>query len=85
MQYDHTQTAPLHLLFVGVGIAMLVGGWLTRELVVQIILYCSGGLMFILALSFRQLTVSDENDRLLISFGPLPLFRCAFSIPRSRR
>jgi len=75
MQYDHTQTAPLYLLHVGVGIAILIGGWLTPEVVVQIILYCSGGLMFLFALSFRQLNVSDEGDRLLISFGPLPLFR----------
>ena len=75
MQYDHTQSAPLYLLLVGVGIAMIVGGWLTPELVVQIILVCSGMLMFLFALSFRQLTVSDEGDRLLICFGPLPLFR----------
>lgn len=75
MQYDHTQNAPLHLLLVGVGIAMLIGGWLTPELVVQIILFCTGLLMFLLALCFRQLTVSDEGDGLLISFGPLPLFR----------
>lgn len=75
MQYEHTQTAPLHLLLVGVGITMLIGGWLTPELAVQIILFCSGGLMFLFALSFRKLTVRDEGDRLLISFGPLPLFR----------
>jgi hypothetical protein len=75
MQYDHTQTSPLYLILVGVGIALLVGAWLTPEWFVQIILLCSGGLMFILALCFRQLTVSDEGDRLLICFGPLPLFR----------
>ena len=74
MQYDHTQFAPLHLLLVGVGIAMLVGGWLTPELFVQMILFLSGGMMFLLALCFRQLRVCDEGDRLLISFGPLPLF-----------
>jgi hypothetical protein len=75
MQYDHTQTAPLHLLLVGVGIAMLIGGWLTPELVVQIILFTSSGLMLLAACCFRHLTVSDESDWLLISFGPLPLFR----------
>ena len=75
MQYDHTQTSPLYLLLIGVGIAMFVGGWLTPEMVVQIILFCSGVLMFVLALSFRELTVSDESDRLRIGFGPLPLFR----------
>ena len=75
MQYEHTQKAPLYLILVSVGVAMLIAGWLAPELVVQIILLSSGGLMFLLAQCFGQLTVSDENDRLLISFGPLPLFR----------
>lgn len=75
MQYKHTQTAPLFLLLAAVGIGMLVAAWLTPEPTIQIILVSCGGLMFVLALSARQLTVSDEYDRLLISFGPLPLFR----------
>ena len=75
MQYHHTQTSPLYLIIVAVGIGMLIGGWLTPEWIVQIILLCSGGLMFLLAMCFRQLTVSDEDDRLLVCFGPLPLFR----------
>ena len=75
MQYDHTQTAPLYLLLVVVGIGMVVAAWLAPQQTMQIILASSGGLMLLLALCFRQLTVSDEYDRLLISFGPLPLFR----------
>jgi hypothetical protein len=75
MQYDHTQYAPLYLILVGVGIAMLVAGWLVPEQIVRIILLSSGGLMFLLAQCFGQLTVRDENDRLSICFGPLPLFR----------
>jgi hypothetical protein len=59
MQYDRTQTAPLYLILVGVGITMIVGGWLTPDWIVRIILFCSGGLMFLLALCFRQLTVSS--------------------------
>ena len=54
---------------------MFVGAWITPESVLQIILACSGGFMMVLSLAFRQLTVSDETDGLLISFGPLPLFR----------
>lgn len=75
MQYDHTQSAQLYLLFLVVGIGMLVGAWLTPAETMRIILAISGAVMFVLAVSFRQLTVSDEFDRLLISFGPLPLFR----------
>ena len=75
MQYDHTQHAPLYLILVGVGIAMLIAGWAVPEQIVRIILVSSGGLMFLLAQWFGQLTVRDENDRLSICFGPLPLFR----------
>lgn len=75
MQYDHTQSAQLYLLLVVVGIGMLVGAWLTPAEMMQIILASTGALMFVFALSFRQMTVSDEFDRLLISFGPLPMFR----------
>jgi hypothetical protein len=75
MRYDHTQRAPLYLILVGVGLAILVAAWLTPLRIVQIVLLCSGGLMLLLAASFRQLTVKDEGDHLLIEFGPLPLFR----------
>jgi hypothetical protein len=77
MQYDHTETAPLYLILVGVGIAMLIGGWLTPELIVPTgsksnqrsdsgeasgRRLCSGG-----AFSIRQFSVGDEGDRLLIA------------------
>lgn len=75
MQYDNTQSAPLYLLLVATGIGMLVGSWMIPEQVPQLIVAGSGGLMFVLALSFRHLSVSDEGQCLLVSFGPLPLFR----------
>lgn len=75
MQYEHTQQAPLYLVLVAVGIGMLAGAWFTPIQAVQIVLLFSGGLMLVLAATFRQLTVRDEGDHLLIQFGPLPLFR----------
>lgn len=75
MQYDHTQQAPLYLILVAVGIGMLAGAWFTPIQAVQIVLVISGGLMFVLAATFRQLTVRDEANHLLIQFGPLPLLR----------
>lgn len=75
MQYNHTQNAPIYLILVGVAIAMFIGGWLVPVQLVQIILLSSSGLMFLLAQCFGRLTVSDENDRVVICFGPLPLFR----------
>ena len=75
MAYRHTQTAPLYLILVGVGTAILLAAHSTSEMTVRLILLSSAGVMFLLALCFQQLTVADQGQRLLISFGPLPLFR----------
>jgi hypothetical protein len=75
MRYEHTQTAPLHLILLGAGVGMLAGAWLAPVPLVRIVLAGSGGLMFVLAASFRQLIVRDNGDHLLVQFGPLPLFR----------
>lgn len=45
------------------------------EPVIAIVLRLSGCLLFLFALCFRSLTVSDEGERLSIRFGPIPLFR----------
>jgi len=75
MDYHRTQQAPLYLILVAVGVGMLAGAWLTPIQAVQIVVLFSGGLMLVLAATFRQLTVRDEANHLLIQFGPLPLFR----------
>jgi hypothetical protein len=54
---------------------MLATAWITPDRPAQVILIVSGAAMFLLAASFRQLSVEDEGDSLLIQFGPLPLFR----------
>ena len=75
MQYHHTQTARLHLILIGVGIVMLVNGWVVQAPFVRLLLFAIGGLLFVLAQCFGRLTVSDQDDRVVICFGPLPLFR----------
>ena len=75
MRYDHTQSGPLYLLLLACSIPILVSAVMMGEIVLQTILYCSGALMLLFALSFHHLTVSDEGTELLIAFGPLPLFR----------
>ena len=75
MHYDHTQSGPLYLLLLAFSILILVLALMMGEIVLQTILYCSGALMLLFALSFHHLTVSDEGTGLLIAFGPLPLFR----------
>ncbi len=75
LKYHHTQKAPLFLILVVVGLAMLIAAVMTPDLPVRLILLGSGGMMFLFAMTFRQLTVSDQGDHLLIAFGPLPMFR----------
>lgn len=75
MTYHHTQSAPLYLILICIGVAMLIGGWLTPEMFAQIASVGSAGIMFLFAGSFRTLTVRDEGDSLSVRFGPLPLFK----------
>lgn len=75
MDYEHTQRAPLYLLLHAIGVATLVGAWLTEDPEVSTPIAIFSGFFFFLGLSFRQLTCRDEGDYLRISFGPLPLFR----------
>lgn len=75
MRYHHTQYAPLYLILIVAGAAILTGSWFTHSLIIQIVLLVSAGIMFVFAASFRRLTVSDQGEHLLVSFGPLPLFR----------
>ncbi|HET6247877.1 MAG TPA: hypothetical protein VFE47_09275 [Tepidisphaeraceae bacterium] len=74
--YHHTQRAPLYLLFYAIAIAFLVVGvalrgrppfpWMFPVL---------AAVMAVLAGSMHNLTVKDHGERLLIGFGPIPLFR----------
>lgn len=75
MQYQHTQSSPMFLILIGTGVAIFFGGWAVPETTVRAILLVSGSVMLLLAISFRHLAVRDEGDKLLICFGPLPLFK----------
>lgn len=75
MPYEHIQRAPLYLILVAAGAGMLAGAWFAPVRFVQILLLAAGGLILLLAACFRQLAVCDEDDHLLVQFGPLPLFR----------
>lgn len=75
MRYEHTQKAPFYLLLLAIASGMFVGVWLTPEPAAQLSLAIGGGAMAMLGLAFRHLMVRDEGEDLLVSFGPLPLFR----------
>jgi hypothetical protein len=74
--YQHTQWGPLCLLIYAIaGVYFVIALVLRNEPPMLWIMLPLGVLMLLLAASFHQLTVKDHDDRLLISFGPIPLFR----------
>jgi hypothetical protein len=76
LTYEHTQKAPWHLLLYAMAAGFLTFGWVLRgEPPVMIAFSSLGFLMCALGMSFRQLTVADEGNRLVVRFGPLPLFQ----------
>ena len=76
MTYCHTQKAPLCLLVYVWAIPFLAVAWVAREdPVAAIVMTIAALVMVVLGASFQHLTISDEGHRLLIRFGPLPLFR----------
>jgi hypothetical protein len=76
LTYEHTQKAPWHLLLFAMAAGFLTIGWIVRaDPIAFWSLSLTGPLMFVLGMSFRQLTVADEGNQLVIRFGPFPLFR----------
>jgi hypothetical protein len=81
VRYEHTQYGSLHLILLVPAAAMLAVAAVVPLMPLRIVMLVAGAVMILLAASFRRLTVRDGVDRLLIEFGPLPLFRK--SIPYS--
>src|SRR5262245_41228852 len=74
--YRHTHRAPCWLVLCGMSLLFLALGIQLRSVpVASMILPLAGAFMLLLALSFRELTVKDDLDQLIIQFGPLPLFQ----------
>jgi hypothetical protein len=76
-EYDHNQSAPIYwLVFLSAVVLLVVEIILRDDVPVMFPAFLTLGTMLaIFALSFRELRIRDEGDRLAIRFGPLPLFR----------
>jgi hypothetical protein len=73
--YRHTQKGTWHLLLYALAAFFLTASWFLPLLALRITFFVTGLFMLLLAESFHHLTVADEGDRLVIRFGPFPLFR----------
>ena len=74
--YSHTQRAPFCLMLYCSALACIVLSWgLRDEPPIRFVVPPISLLVLVLSASFHLLTVKGQGDRLLISFGPIPLFR----------
>lgn len=76
MTYSHTQRSPLHYLLFVVAAGLAVGAIaFVEQPLVATIFAIAAALSTLFAFCFASLTVSTDQDRLHLKFGPLPLFR----------
>lgn len=74
--YQHTQRAPLCWILYALAVLEFALAWICRQQPFLPWLFLGiGVLVLTLATSFHHLAVMDLGDRLLIGFGPLPVFR----------
>ena len=72
--YDHTQHAPLGWIIVGSSVVMMILS-VAVPAEAAMGMRIAAATTFPLGFMFMTLRVRDLDDRLLVSFGPLPLFR----------
>jgi hypothetical protein len=78
-QYEHTQRSPLRLLLMAVAGVMAGQAVIAQqEQPARIVLLCVAALFIFLAVCFAELTVRDDGERLVLRYGPLPLFGWTF-------
>ncbi|MBI1371661.1 MAG: hypothetical protein GC159_02705 [Phycisphaera sp.] len=75
MTYQHTQRAPMYLLLLTAGVALLLGAILSWPHPACYGMAGGGAVVTLLAFAFCHLRVRDIGDALAVGFGPLPLFR----------
>ena len=74
--YEHVQRSPVHFLLHLLAVFSFVVAWQIRnDTAPSIAVLIAGVVLFILALSFQTLTVSDNDGECLdVRYGPLNLF-----------
>ena len=75
--YAHTQRAPLHLLLYPPAALLMALGWICRgEPIVLYTQLAAAAALLLTSFMFQHLTVRDAGERLVLRYGPLPVFGC---------
>jgi hypothetical protein len=72
-RYEHTQRAPIGLLFGTVAAGAAVAALLVEDRALSVVLLFLAVVFALFVLLFSQLTVRDEPDHLRVRFGPVSL------------
>ncbi len=73
--YQHVQRSPLHLLLYLPAAFMFVFAWQIRsDAMPSVVVGIVALVLILLALSFQTLRIADDEDCLVIRYGPLNLF-----------
>ncbi|PQO26464.1 hypothetical protein [Blastopirellula marina] len=74
--YRHKQYAPLCWLVAATSIPAFVAAWALRgDPVGFLVIAAAGLLLLVLSASCWYLQIADDEDSLLVSFGPIPILR----------
>ncbi len=73
MGYQHTQRGRFHWIVLAVGLLQIAAGLLITGPVPGLLVFV-GLILACLGFCFARLTVREENRRLVVRFGPLPVF-----------
>ena len=64
--YEHTQRGPWFLLLCAFAAALFAASWFAPLWALKITFLATGLLMFLFAVSFWHLAVTDQHDRLVV-------------------
>jgi hypothetical protein len=73
--YEHTQKGIIQPLMLLIGTVILAGAWFFRAHPALPVCFAGALACFLIPFVFGRLTVRDEDDRLGVRFGPIPLLR----------
>ena len=81
--YEHKQSSPLFFTLILFSAAMAILGWLSAgDSIAFASLFVAAAVFLLLAFCFNSLTISIWQDRLVLRYGPVPVFRARLDLSK---